>query len=279
MRMIPSVHASDVTSMHCGGTIERIYEPENSGELLALIKGLDDFHILGGGTNTLFDDTTISKPVIRLGQEFNWIVPVPGGIQAGAATPMKRLVSSCTRNCLMGIEFMAGIPGLLGGALSMNAGTPEMGIMDVVAEIEVVDRMGVHTLKRDEISYGYRTGGVPPKTVVTSARLQLKQSTKGAIRQAIKPYVEKKRKQPKGFSSGSIFRNLQAMPAGLLIDRAGLKGFRIGGAKVSEVHANFIINDCHATTSDIKELIAVIKERVRALFEIELKEEVRIIGQ
>ena len=279
MRMISSVCATDVTSMHCGGTIERIYEPENPGELAKIIKDLDDFHILGAGSNTLFEDTTITKPIIRLSREFNWIIPVTGGVRVGAATPMKRLVSYCTRNALSGIEFMAGIPGLLGGAISMNAGTPDMGIMDIIAAIEVVDRSGVRTIARDEFRYGYRTGGIASKTVIISATLVLRKSAKDLVRLAVRPILEKKRKQPKGFSSGSIFRNPEGMPAGLLIEKAGLKGLRVGGAKVSEVHANFIINDCHATTSDIRKLITLIKERVKSLFGIELKEEVRIIGQ
>jgi len=279
MRVISSVRATEVTSMHCGGTIERIYEPEDKGQLCDLMKALGDFHILGGGTNTIFEDATITRPVIRLGKEFGVIEPIPGGLLAGAAVPMKRLVSHCTREGLTGIEFMAGIPGTFGGALFMNAGTPEKGIMDIVSELEVADASGVHILRRDEIGYAYRCGGISPRTVIVSARLMLTQSTKDAVRQAVKPFLEKKRAQPKGFSCGSIFRNPLETPAGRLIDKAGLKGFRIGGAKVSEIHANFIINDGNATTGDIVELIAFIKGRIREKFGIELTEEVRIIGQ
>jgi UDP-N-acetylmuramate dehydrogenase len=279
MRMIPSVSALDVTSMHCGGTISRIYEPEDKNQLLEIIRTLDDFHVLGGGTNTIFDDGTIARPVIRLGKEFDFISPCPGGIRAGAAVRMKHLVSHCTQNGLGGIEFMAGIPGWLGGALFMNAGTPEKGIMDVVADIEVVDRTGVRIIARDELSYGYRDGGISPDTVITSANLMLQQSTRAAVRRSVLPYLEKKRKQPRGYSSGSIFKNPEGTAAGLLIDKAGFKGFRVGGAKVSEIHANFIINDDHATAGDIKTLISTIKERVREKFGVELMEEVRIIGQ
>lgn len=279
MRVISSVCATEVTSMHCGGTIERIYEPEDKGQLCGLMKTLGDFHILGGGTNTIFDDATFTRPVIRLGKEFGAIEPVPGGLLAGAAVPMKHLVSRCTREGLTGIEFMAGIPGTFGGALFMNAGTQEKGIMDAVSELEIADAHGVHTLRREEIGYAYRCGGISPKTVIVSARLMLRQSTREAVRQAVKPFLEKKRAQPKGFSSGSIFRNPVETPAGRLIDKAGLKGFRVGGAKVSEIHANFIINDGNATTGDVVELIALIKGRIREKFGVELTEEVRIIGQ
>ncbi|HXK48771.1 MAG TPA: UDP-N-acetylmuramate dehydrogenase [Deltaproteobacteria bacterium] len=279
MRMMEMVHAAEVTSMHCGGTIARIYEPAGTGELHELIVELGDFHILGGGTNTIFEDTTITRPVIRLGREFAFIEPVPGGVRAGAAVPMKRLLSFCIRNGQAGIEFMAGIPGLLGGALFMNAGTPERGIMDAATEVEVVDRTGIRTIPKADIRYGYRTGGFGEKTVITAAFLRLEPSTREEVRRSVLPHLDRRRGQPHGYSSGSIFRNPPRQAAGQLIDRAGLKGLRAGGAKVSEIHANFIINDRGATTGDIKRLISLIKTRVKDRFGIELREEVKIIGQ
>jgi UDP-N-acetylmuramate dehydrogenase len=192
---------------------------------------------------------------------------------------MKRLFSSCTRNGLSGIEFMAGIPGWLGGAVFMNAGTPQKGILDAVDEIEVADRRGIRSIPKKELSYGYRTGGLPPDTVVVSAMLKLEQTTREAVRKTALPYLNRKKLQPRGYNSGSIFKNPEGTSAGLLIDKAGLKGSRIGGAKVSEQHANFIINEGHASTDDIKGLISMIKQRIRDEFGIELTEEVRIVGQ
>ena len=139
MRMIEGVQAQNITSMHCGGTIACIYEPEDVKQLCDLVRAHEDFHMLGGGTNTIFEDTTISRPVIRLGEEFSRVELIQGGLSAGAAVPMKHLVSFCVRNGLSGMEFMAGIPGQLGGALFMNAGTPDKGILDIVMELEVVD--------------------------------------------------------------------------------------------------------------------------------------------
>jgi UDP-N-acetylenolpyruvoylglucosamine reductase len=279
MRMIESVQAHDVTSMHCGGTIERIYEPASTHELLDIIRGLGDFHILGCGTNIIFEDMRISKPVIRLGREFAQIESIPSGLFAGAAVPMKHLVSYCVKKGLSGLEFMAGIPGFLGGALFMNAGTPDKGILDTVMELEVVDSAGERIMRTDELTYCYRSSGIPEKTVITSAKLLLNQSTKEAVREAVIPYIIKKRTQPRGFSSGSIFKNPKEMPAGMLIEKSGLKGHRIGGAQVSDIHANFIINDGTAKTKDIKDLIRLIKEEVRVQFGIMLNEEVKIIGQ
>jgi len=279
MRMIEAVRAIDVTSMHCGGTIACIHEPGNAGELRKLIMELEDFLILGGGTNTIFEDTIITRPVIRLGREFGFIEPTEDGIRAGASVPMKRLLSFCIQNGLSGIEFMAGIPGQLGGALSMNAGTPEKGILDAVSNLEVVDRSGTRSMSTKELTYGYRTSGIGGKTVITAADFRLEQSTREAVRLAVLPYLARRRNQPHGYSSGSIFRNPPQQAAGYLIDQAGLKGLRVGGAKISEVHANFIINDRCATTADIKDLICQVKDRVRKRFGIELREEVKIIGQ
>lgn len=279
MRMMEAVPATEVTSMQCGGTIARLYEPADAGELSSLLAEPGGFHILGGGTNTIFEDATIAMPVIRLGREFTFIEPVAGGVRAGAAVPMKRLLSFCIRNGLTGIEFMAGIPGLLGGALAMNAGTPGHGILDIVSALEIVDRTGTRIVKRTELSYGYRTGGIAEHEVVTAAVITLERSTREAVRQAVLPYLARRRNQPRGRSAGSIFRNPPGTAAGYLIDRAGLKGLRAGGAKISEIHANFIINDRQATTADIKDLIRQVKERVRERFGIELREEVRIVGQ
>ncbi|HVN72223.1 MAG TPA: UDP-N-acetylmuramate dehydrogenase [Desulfomonilia bacterium] len=279
MRMIEMVHAYDITSIHCGGTIDRIYEPEDSDQLRALVMELHDFHILGGGTNTIFTDDRITKPVIRLGREFTTIETVPSGLRVGAAVPMKQLVSYCTRNGLSGLEFMAGIPGHLGGALFMNAGTPEKGVLDVVKELEVVGLAGKKTLYTSDLRYGYRYGDIPEKTIITFAKLVLEKSVRENIRSRVLSYLRKRRNQPHGYSSGSVFRNPEGKAAGYLIEQAGLKGIRIGGARVSEVHANFIINDGTATTRDIRELITLIKEKVNGKFGIALTEEVKIIGQ
>jgi len=279
MRMIESVQAQNITSMHCGGTIDCIYEPENISELLHLIREVKDFHVLGGGTNTIFEDTAIAKPIIHLGKEFAGIDTIPLGIHAGVGVPMKRLVSYCVTKGLSGIEFMAGIPGQLGGALFMNAGTPEKGILDAVMELEVVDSSGIRTMRPQDLHYSYRTSGMPVRTVITSAKIALSSLTKEAVHNAMLPYIMKKRSQPRGFNSGSMFKNPSGMPAGMLIEKAGLKGFKVGGAFVSEIHANFIINDGTATTRDIQDLIEIIKDKVRARFGIALIEEVKIIGQ
>lgn len=279
MRTIETIRAAEVTSMHCGGTIARIYEPRDAAELQSLLASLGDFYILGGGTNTIFEDGAITRPVIRLGDEFGFIEPIDGGVRAGAAVPMRRLLSFCIQNGLSGIEYMAGIPGHLGGALFMNAGTPRQGILDAVTELEVVDRSGVRTVSAESLDHGYRHSGIAEKTFITSAVIRLARTNRDAVRRAVLAHLAKRRGQPHGHCSGSIFRNPPGRAAGYLIDQAGLKGLRVGGAKVSEIHANFIMNDRGASAADIKDLIRQVKDRVRERFGIELKEEVRILGQ
>jgi UDP-N-acetylmuramate dehydrogenase len=279
MKIMEHVPASTLSSMRCGGILAKIFEPDDLDELRGLLEGLGRFHLVGACTNTLFADTTITTPVIRLGKGFDFIEKAPGGIRAGAAAAMKKIVSRCIRDGLSGIEFMAGIPGTLGGALYMNAGTASRGIMEAVRTLEIMDGDGPRTLDAASLRFGYRSGGLPRHAIVTSAVLDLRPSTSQAVQRNVLEHLAHRRGQPSGPSSGSIFKNPERAPAGLLIDRAGLKGTRMGGAKVSEVHANFIVNEKGATTADVSALIELVKRRVRDEFGIELSEEVRIIGQ
>ena len=160
----------------------------------------------------------------------------------------------------------------------MNAGTATQGILDAIVDVRVIDAIGIRDIAKEDIPYGYRQGGLPLDAVIISARFALTDAPAEHVHTTIQSFLEKKRTQPKGYTSGSVFKNPPESPAGLLIEQAGMKGFTVGGAKVSEVHANFIINDGKASTSDIKTLIQKIKQRVQEKFDIELIEEVRIIG-
>jgi UDP-N-acetylmuramate dehydrogenase len=278
MRQFSKINASELTTMHCGGKIAQLFEPDSHEQLRELIERFDDFIILGWGSNTIFEDTLITRPVIRLGKGFAQISKKEDLIYAGAALGTKKLLTYCLENALTGIEFMAGIPGTIGGALYMNAGTPDMGIMDTISKVEIMNKDGIFTLEKCDIHYGYRQGGIPLGAVITGAYFSLKNISPEHVRDAIASFIKKKRLQPGGYNSGSMFRNPPQGPAGLLIEQAGMKGYTIGGAKVSEIHANFIINNGNASTSDVKNLISLIKQRVREKFGIELIEEVRIIG-
>lgn len=270
--------ARHLTSMHAGGMIAHLIEAETTTELATLAAGLEDFLILGHGTNTLFPDTTTNTPVIKLGKAFEGLRREGDLILAGAAAKLSNLVKLSREEGLSGIEFLAGIPGTVGGAVWMNAGTAGLGIMDRVAEIELVDASGPLTYPREEIGYTYRRTQIPDRTFVTGITVALEPDSPAAVAERIEACLVKRRNQPHGASSGCIFKNPPGAAAGALIDQAGLKGTRIGGAAISEVHANFIINDGHATTTDILTLIELARVAVKSKFGIILEEEVRLIA-
>lgn len=277
MRELKLVDARDVTTMRCGGRIAVIYEPETKEQLQDLINRLDSFIVLGGGSNMIFPDSITGTAVIRLGKEFGGIGLEGNELWAGASASTAGLLKYCINNALTGLEFLAGIPGTVGGALFMNAGTADKGIMDAVHTVDYIDKAGLHTVSKTEVSCGYRAGGFLPGAVITGVRLDTDRSTAEEVRSQTDAYLKKRSGQPKGSSSGSVFRNPPGAAAGYLIDQAGMKGYRIGGAKVSEIHANFIINDAGASTEDVKSLIKAVKERVKERFGVELQEEVRIV--
>lgn len=278
MRQFRQVSASELTTMHCGGRIASMFEPESKEQLYGLITEFDHFIMLGGGSNVIFEDALISKPVIRLGKAFATVSCTRDILSCGAALPTVQLLNYCEEQGLSGLEFLAWIPGTVGGALFMNAGTADRGIMEAVIDVEVVDKNGTRTIPRSDLSFGYRTGGFSRDTVIIGARFELKSAPQEKVSAAIESFRKKRQDQPGGYSCGSVFRNPPSAAAGYLIEQAGLKGYRIGGARVSDVHANFIINDGTASTSDILDLIRTIKHEVREKFGIELVEEVRIIG-
>ncbi len=277
MRQMRDIDARKVTTMHCGGTIARLYEPETPAELRDLIAAQADFILLGGGSNIIFGDGTITLPVVRLAAPFDQVNIEDLHLQAGAATPLGVLLARAREAGLSGLEFLCGIPGTLGGALWMNAGSATRGIMDVVESIEVVDATGVHTLTRAELPCAYRSGGIPRGSVIIGASLALERTTPETVAERMAACRQQRRALPTGYSSGCIFKNPAGATAGRLIDQAGLKGCAVGGARVSHAHANFIINDGRATCGDIRALILQIKEHVRSRFGIELTEEVLIV--
>jgi UDP-N-acetylmuramate dehydrogenase len=275
---ITRADAKNLTSMRCGGTIEHLIEVESPQELAALVSGLDPFLVLGGGTNTIFSDEPVTLPVLKLGQAFHRIRREGDQIHAGAAAALAALLAYSREQGLSGLEDLAGIPGTLGGAIRMNAGTGGWGIMDAISAVEIVDASGVRTLDRADIAYSYRHTDLPVGAIVTAATFRLRPAPAEVIAGRISANLARRASQPKGASSGCMFKNPPGQSAGKLIDQAGLKGRRIGGACISEQHANFIINTGGATTADIKGLMALMRQTVQAKYGLDLEEEVRIIG-
>jgi UDP-N-acetylmuramate dehydrogenase len=248
-------------------------------DLLRLLSGLNDYIILGGGYNTIFPDGLTLTPVLRLGKDFELVeADASGNIYAGGGANIASILALCAEKGLSGIEFMAGIPGTLGGMIRMNAGTNDKGIMDAISFIDLIDASGPKRIEKNSIEYGYRHTMLPPKAVISGAGLSLNVTSTDDVRAKVASFIDSRRNQPKGLSSGCIFKNPEGSSAGYLIDKAGLKGRRVGGAFVSDIHANFILNDGNASSSDILKLIGIIKVEVKKQFSVELKEEVIILA-
>jgi len=235
--------------------------------------------MLGGGSNTVFCGERFEGVVLRLGHEYTEAsFTEPDFIDCGSAAPMGAFVRKASDANLSGAEFCMGIPGCVGGALAGNAGQRGEWICSLVDYVRGFTWDGKsRTIKRGEFDFGYRYSELS-KIIVTFARFVLKASDASAIRTKLNEFLSVRKEQPLGVrSSGCIFKNPEGDSAGRLIDAAGLKGYSIGGAEVSTLHANFIVNRNAATSRDIESLIDHIRATVKDRFGVELQLEVRLV--
>ncbi len=275
------------TSFGIGGPAELMVIPDSLDdlfELLAICESRDvPCMIIGRGANLLVCDGGIDGVVISLEKSCAAIEATGTVVRAGAGVSLNTLVRTAADNNLQGIEFCAGIPGSVGGALVMNAGAWGGSISDVVENVSVYDakNKSTRTLRKSEIHFGYRKSNLPRYGVILEAVFGLKKGRPDRIMETTRRYLERRAEtQPVRFrSAGSIFKNPKDEPAGALIERLGFKGYQHGGAKVSDVHANFIVNHNSATASDVLAIMTEIKRRARDAAGIELEEEIRIVGK
>ena len=289
------------TSFNIGGRAKYFFEGNNKREIIkavSLAKQEDlPFFILGGGSNLLVDDKGYQGLVIKIQNSGLKIQKENSNfkVAAGAGTSLSLLVSNAAENGLSGLEWTVGIPGTLGGAIYGNAGAFGKSMKDVVKEVEVFDakdlQVKIYSLEDCRFDYRESIFKKDKNLIILSAVLELKKGEKKEIENKMKRYLsERKKKQPMGFAcAGSVFKNPsfaqtsrrfmtdRELSAGELIERCGLKGRSIGGAKISEKHANFIINLGKAKFSDVRRLIDLIKKRVRSKFGIELEEELQYL--
>jgi UDP-N-acetylmuramate dehydrogenase len=274
------------TSWRAGGPADRYYEPADLNDLAAFLAQLPNDEPLtwiGLGSNLLVRDGGIRGTVISLARMPGSLEPAgENGLVAGAGVACAKVARFSAELGLAGAEFLAGIPGTLGGALAMNAGAFGSETWDVVDWVETVDRSGQRQRRRaDEFTVGYRKVQAPHETWFVTAGLKLQPGDAQVARRRIRDLLaQRAEQQPMGQSScGSVFRNPPGDFAGRLIEACGLKGFCIGRACVSDKHANFIINTGGATAADIEALITHVQVAVSVQTGIELVPEVRIIGE
>ena len=241
--------------------------------------------VLGIGTNVLVSDRGVRGIVIKLGRSFGRLEWRSEGdrvhVRAGAAAPFKKLVMDAAGRTLSGLEFAEGIPGSIGGGLLMNAGAFGGEISNVVTGIVGVDaEHGERYLPRDELRFGYRRFDLPPQVIVTYVDFALAPGDPAVIRATMADAKRKRdAKQPLGLpNAGSIFKNPPGEYAGRLIEGLGLKGRRVGGAMISDRHANFIVNTGTATAADVKQLMDEIADTVWRARAIRLVPEIKLVG-
>ncbi len=272
------------TSWRVGGPARRLFRPEDAADLACFLATLDENEPLlwlGLGSNVLIRDGGFPGAVIVTQGRLNDIETSGVRVRAEAGAACAHVARLAARLGLTGGAFLAGIPGTMGGALAMNAGAFGSETWDKVMSVETVDRHGVvRTRYPADYAIAYRSVSGPTGEWFLSCELQLDEGDAKAEQAAIRALLDKRAEtQPTGQpSGGSTFRNPPGDYAARLIERAGLKGYRIGGAQVSEKHANFVINTGEATAADIEQLIDHMQTKVADAFGVELVREVHILG-
>lgn len=275
------------TSLGVGGPADALAVPETAEEVEALVTLCAEhdvpLHVFGGGFNTLVLDGGIEGVAMRTQRLREIEVSSSGLLYAESGVSHAHVTRVCQERGLSGLEFAAGIPGSVGGWVTMNAGIPDHEVGPLVAEISVATpRDGTRWIPREQLQFEYRgVTGIPAGAVVLAVHFQLHPGDRDTIRVAIDRHLAHRRKtQPIDQQScGSVFKNPPGEHAGRLIEEAGLKGVREGGAQFSALHANFIVNTGNATAADVIALIERARDAVREQRGIELVPEVRVVGR
>ena len=273
------------TTWQVGGPADYLVCPQNEDELSAVIETCNEykmpFYVIGRGSNLLVLDAGIRGLVIKMAGPFSYVKRTPFGLCAGSGTPVTELCRAALKLSLSGLEFLNGIPGSLGGAAIMNAGAFGHYIGELIINVSLVDYEGGHlSLNKPELTFGYRSSNLAGAGIITAVSLELEEKEQEKIKEAMEANLnERLRRHPKLPSCGSVFRNLPGRPAGRLIEEAGGKGLRVGGAEVSGQHANFIVNRGTATAADILAVIKKVQALVEEVHGLKLYPEVKIIGR
>lgn len=284
--IIVDANLAKYTTYKVGGTARLLVYPKDLEKLIELMKIIKredvKYFVLGNGSNVLFSDKVYEGIIIKL-DNFNNIEFTENYVKVGAGYNLIKLSNDVVKKSLSGLEFASGIPGTLGGAIFMNAGAYNSNMSKIVKSVKVLTPdLEVITLTNKEMKFKYRESFIQKNHgyICLEVILELKYGKKEELEEIIKDRkLKRKRTQPLEYpSAGSVFRNPEGMYAGEIIENLDLKGYQIGGAKISEKHANFIINLGDAKASDIKEIVDVVKEKVREKHNINLRVEQRLVN-
>ena len=274
------------TTFRVGGPADVLVQPDETA-LAAILALCRQYHVsysfIGNGSNLLVGDKGIRGVVIEMTDPMGNIEVDGTKITAQAGAMLSKIANTAASNGLGGMEFAAGIPGSVGGAVVMNAGAYGREMKDIIEKVYVLDENGAQLeLDRDALDLGYRHSCIPEKKyIVTKVVLELVPRNEAEIRSEMKELNEKRaEKQPLQYpSAGSTFKRPEGYFAGKLIMDAGLRGYQVGGAQVSEKHCGFVINKGDATAADICQLMQDVADKVQAQFGVVLEPEVKMIGE
>ena len=274
------------TTFRIGGSADVLVTPgvSETAEVLRLCKNHDiPVTIIGNGSNLLVGDQGIRGVVIEFGRPAEEIVIQGEQMHVTAGTMLSKAANEAAANGLSGLEFAAGIPGTVGGAVVMNAGAYGGEMKDVIRMVTVLTKEGEkQTLTLEELDLGYRHSCIPENNyIVLSAELSLQKADTEQIRTVMADLRERRvTKQPLEYpSAGSTFKRPEGYFAGKLIQDAGLRGYQVGGAQVSEKHCGFVINKGDATARDVRQLITDVQKKVYEEFHVQIEPEVKMIGE
>ncbi len=281
----PDAPLAPRTTIRVGGPAELLALPGGPGELVGLLAAARRLgipvSILGGGADTLVADRGVRGLVIRLPPELGEEAAEDDRLLLPAGAPIARLAARGHARGLVGAEFTAGIPGTLGGAVALDAGTRAGELRDLLLRAELATADGIGFVPAAALGLGYRSSRLPAGAVVTRLEVRLRPGDVAASRAAMAADLARRREtQPLDQPTfGSTFRNPPGGFAGALLEAAGLKGHRLGGAAWSERHANFVVNLGGATAADVLGLLALARRRVRERAGVHLEAEVRLLGE
>jgi UDP-N-acetylmuramate dehydrogenase len=284
-RLLANQSLAELTWFRVGGPAQVLFTPSDENDLAYFLARLPrelPVHVVGVGSNLIVRDGGISGVVIRLGPRgFGETAAQENVVSAGAAALDRRVAEAAVAANLSGLEFLFGIPGTIGGALRMNAGANDAETKDVLIEAVGIARDGKkHAFSNADMKFSYRNSGADASVIFTSARFRGQIATPQAIRSRMNE-VQSHREtaQPiREKTGGSTFKNPPGQSAWKLIDAAGCRGLRLGGAQVSEMHCNFLINTGSSTARDIESLGETVRKRVKDHSGIELHWEIKRIG-